>query len=256
MTDDKHSSRFAVRENVREQKFQDIWDEDLDDVFADVASYYDRANQVASLGLWTWMQESFVNFIHVQSQQKILDVCAGTNAIGIALMHRQPDLDVYAIDRSAPMQVEGRRTAMLQGLDIKHINGDAQQLPFADNSFDLVTMQYASRHLRVIETFAEIQRVLKPGGHFYHSDMLRPDNRLLALLYSSYLRASLNITAFVFGSSPAAQRCKNYFVHSLRMFYSAKELTQLLDELGYQAISSKTLLGGMVGFHHARRAGV
>jgi demethylmenaquinone methyltransferase / 2-methoxy-6-polyprenyl-1,4-benzoquinol methylase len=187
----------------------------------------------------------------LQSHQKILDVCAGTNAVGIALLQRQPDLNVYAIDRSTPMQEEGRQVATLQGLDIKNINGDAHQLPFADNEFDMVTLQYASRHLRVMTAFAEIKRVLKPGGHFYHSDMLRPDNRMLELLYSTYLRASLNITAFVFGSGPASQRCKDYFVHSLRNFYTADELSQLLGDLGYQVVTSQTLLGGLVGFHHA-----
>jgi len=254
MAQDRQHEQFRKRENTREQLFQNIWDQDLDNVFADVASYYDRANQVASLGLWTWMQSSFVATIKLQSQQKILDVCAGTNAIGIALLQREPNLEVYAFDRSLPMQVEGRRVAKTQGLEIENVNGDAHHLPFADNQFDVVTLQYASRHLRVMEAFAEIKRVLKPGGHFYHSDMLRPDNCLLEFMYRNYLRASLNVTAFVFDSSPAAQRCKEYFVRTLHMFYTADELSQLLGDLGYQNIGNQALLGGMVGFHRAVKA--
>lgn len=111
MTQDQNDASFKTREHTREQLFQKVWDQDLDDVFADVASYYDQANQVASFGLWTWMQSSFVDTIQLQSQQKILDVCAGTDAIGIALLQREPTLDVYAIDRSLPMQIEGRRVA-------------------------------------------------------------------------------------------------------------------------------------------------
>jgi demethylmenaquinone methyltransferase/2-methoxy-6-polyprenyl-1,4-benzoquinol methylase len=251
MTQDQNNASFEAREHTREQLFQKVWDQDLDDVFADVASYYDRANQVASFGLWTWMQSSFVDTIQLQPQQKILDVCAGTNAIGIALLQREPSLDVYALDRSLPMQVTGRQTALKEGINIENVNGDAHHLPFADNQFDVVTLQYASRHLRVMDAFAEIKRVLKPGGHFYHSDMLRPDNSLLEFLYRNYLRLSLNVTAFVFGSGQTAQGCKDYFVRTLHMFYTADELSQLLRDLGYQNITNQTLMGGMVGSHHA-----
>lgn len=255
MAESLRGGGFKSRENSRARLFHNVWNQDLDNVFADVASYYDRANQVASFGLWTWMQSSFVDTIKVQQHQKVLDVCAGTNAIGIALLQREPKLDVFAVDRSLPMQIEGRRVSAMQGLEIKNINSDAYHLPFADNQFDVVTMQYASRHLRVMEAFAEIKRVLRPGGHFYHSDLLRPDNCLLEFLYRGYLHASLNVTAFVFDSGPAAQRCKDYFVRTLHMFYSAEELSRLLDELGYQNISNRILLGGMVGFHHAVKGG-
>jgi SAM-dependent methyltransferase len=56
-------------------------------------------------------------------------------------------------------------------------------LPFPDNHFDVVTLQYASRHLRVDRVFGEILRVLKPGGRFHHCDMLRPGNPLMERLY-------------------------------------------------------------------------
>lgn len=75
---------FSTREDIREQQFKQIWVEELDNVFADVASYYDRANHVASLGLWKWFRKRFVSTIDVQSGQTVLDLCAGTNAIGIA----------------------------------------------------------------------------------------------------------------------------------------------------------------------------
>ena len=152
------------------------------------------------------------------------------------------------------MQEVGRQRATQRGLHIESVIGDVHKLPFPDNHFDVVTLQYASRHLRIMDVAKEIQRVLKPGGHFHHSDMLRPDNKLVEQLYYGYLRACLTFTAAIFRSGNAALNCRDYFISTLRMFYSADEFSQLLRHLGYQEVSSMTLLGGMVGFHKATKA--
>lgn len=245
---------FDDHEDVRERQFKQVWTEELNDVFADVARYYDRANHVASLGLWNWFRDSFLATIDVRGGQKVLDVCAGTNAVGIALLRKQPDLEVHAIDRSPAMQEVGRRRAAVQGFHIDSTIGDVHKLPFPDNYFDVVTLQWASRHLRIMDVCREINRVLKPGGHFYHCDMLRPRSKLVERLYYAYLRACLNVTALLFRSSAAANNCKRYFIHTLSMFYSADEFSEMLHEVGYRDVASKTLLRGMIGFHRAAKA--
>jgi demethylmenaquinone methyltransferase/2-methoxy-6-polyprenyl-1,4-benzoquinol methylase len=242
-----------TREFVREQRFSEVWTQELNTVFADVAPYYDRANTVASLGLWNWFLNSFMSTIALQPGQRTLDVCAGTNAIGIALLKREPSLDVHAIDRSAAMQEVGRQRAGALGFRIHSVIGDVHALPFPDNHFDVVTLQYASRHLRVKDVFGEILRVLKPGGHFYHCDMLRPGNPLVEKLYYAYLRMCLGFTGFMFGSGTAALNCKKYFIDALQMFYSADELSQVLRELGYCDVAAKTVFSGMIGHHRAAK---
>ena len=243
--------QFSDRENIRKDNFNEVWTQELDEVFADVAKYYDKANYVASLGLWGWFRESFLSIIELQSNQIALDVCAGTNAVGIALLKKQPDIQVCAIDRSEAMQEVGRKTAEAQGFHIESTIGDVHHLPFPDNHFDVVTLQYASRHLRVMDVFKEIKRVLKPGGHFYHCDMLRPGDPLVEKIHYCYLRFCLTATAWIFSSGPAALNCRKYFVNALSMFYSAEELSDLLTELGFHDVTSKTLLGGLLGFHKA-----
>jgi len=242
-----------VREHVREQRFSTVWTQELNTVFADVAPYYDRANYVASLGLWNWFLNSFMSTIDLQPGQRALDVCAGTNAIGIALLRREPSLEVHAIDRSAEMQEVGRQRAGAQGFRIHSVIGDVHALPFPDNHFDVVTLQYASRHLRVKDVFGEIHRVLKPGGHFYHCDMLRPGNPLVEKLYYAYLRMCLGFTGFMFRSGTAALNCKKYFIDALQMFYSADELSQVLRELGYCDVAAKGVFAGMIGCHRAAK---
>lgn len=251
MANGERAIKFAAHEDNREQRFKQVWSNELNDVFADVAKYYDRANYIASLGLWSWFRNSFLSTISVQKGQKVLDVCAGTNAVGIALLEKQSDLKVTAMDRSKDMQEVGRRLAEKKGFQIDSVIGDVHQLPFPDDHFDVVTLQFASRHLRIMDVAREINRVLKPGGHFYHSDMLRPGNKLVEKLYYIYLKISLTVTAWIFRSGPAALNCRDYFINTLHMFYSADEFSELLKQLGYTEITSKTILGGMLGFHKA-----
>ncbi|MCX7174398.1 MAG: class I SAM-dependent methyltransferase [Proteobacteria bacterium] len=242
---------IAIREQYREQRFSKVWTQELNDVFADVAPYYDRGNLIASLGLWNKFLDSFMAIVDVHPGERTLDVCGGTNAIGIALLKREPTLKVHAMDRSAAMQEVGRQRAEALGLHIDSTIGDVHKLPFPDNHFDAVTLQYASRHLRVKEVFAEIHRVLKPGGRFFHSDMLRPANPIVKALYYTYLRFSLSFTALLCKSGSAAQNCKTYFIEALDNFYSVEEMSSLLRELKFCDVSAKTIMVGMIGFHRA-----
>jgi len=244
---------IAMREEVRLQRFGGLWKEHLDDVFVDVAPYYDRANHIASFGMWNWFLTSFMATMDIQPGMRVLDVCAGTNAVGIALLSREPSLEVHAMDRSVAMQEVGRQRAQARGFNIDGVIGDVHVLPFPDNHFDVVTLQWASRHLRVRDLFSEIHRVLKPGGHFYHCDMLRPANRTVETLYYAYLRASLAVTGVLFRSGSAALNAKKYFIDALELFYSADELSEVLRQLGYADVSAKTLLVGMIGLHRAAK---
>ena len=242
---------LAAREVAREERFQMVWTQELDQVFADVAPYYDRANYVASLGLWNWFLQKFMATVDIRPGERVLDVCAGTNAIGIALLKREPTLEVHAIDRSREMQEVGRQRAEACGFRIRSTIDDVHRLPFPDNTFDVVTLQFASRHLRVRQVWGEILRVLKPGGRFYHCDMLRPASHTVETLYYAYLRFCLWFTGFVFRSGPAALNCKQYFIHALQMFYSAEELSHVLEDLGYVNVTSKSVFSGMMAFHRA-----
>ena len=148
----------ATREIAREERFNVVWTQELNDVFADVAPYYDRANYIASLGLWGWFLRKFMATVDVQPGEKVLDVCAGTNAIGIALLKREPALDVHAIDRSAAMQEVGRQRAEALGYRIHSVIDDVHTLPYPDNTFDVATLQFASRHLRIRRVAEEIRK--------------------------------------------------------------------------------------------------
>ena len=242
---------YCEKEDARNKAFEAIWANDINDVFSDVASYYNRINAFASLGMLDAWRRRFIATIDVKPNDKVLDVCAGTNVIGIDLLKRQHDLDVHAVDRSAAMQEVGMKDAQKLGFQINSVICDVHKLPYPDNHFDVVTLQYATRHLRVMDVFSEINRVLKPGGHFYHCDMLRPSNKLVEQAYYLYLRACLPLLSWAFRSGVTARKCSNYFIDAIRMFYSVDELSTLLSELGYSNISGKSVMGGAVAFHRA-----
>jgi len=241
------------KENARAEAFAEIWGNEIDPVFTDVAKYYDRANDFASLGLISNMRRRFISLIDVQPNFKCLDVCAGTNAIGINLLKKESTLDIHAIDRSEAMQEVGKERVQANGFEIKSFIHDVHKLPFPDNHFDVATIQWATRHLRVLEVFPEIHRVLKPGGHFYHCDMLRPANKIIEQLYYLYLKGCLNITSLAFRSDETALNCRKYFIQAIRLFYSAEELSNVLSEVGFTNIESNPILCGMVAFHKARK---
>lgn len=241
------------KEAHRARLFGRYWQHDLDPVFTDVASYYDRANQVASLGLWNWFLRHHMDLVETRPGMRSLDICAGTNAVGIALLKKEPTLEAYALDRNVAMQTVGRQRAQERGMVIRATIGDVHKLPYPDNHFDIVTLQWASRHLRLDEVFEEVRRVLKPGGHFHHCDMLRPPHPRVAKLYFGYLRFCLNFTAAVFRSGAPALNCRRYFIDVLDNFYSPEEFSDLLRAHGLVNVVHKSLLAGMVGVHRAQK---
>lgn len=244
---------YAEKEYARARAFEVIWNNVINDVFKDVAKYYDRANVFATLGLIDPLRRRFISTIEVRPGDRVLDVCAGTNVIGIDLLKREPTLDMHAMDRSEAMQEVGGKVARDQGLTIKSYIGDVHRLPFPDNHFDVVTLQWATRHLRVMDVMREIHRVLKPGGRFYHCDMLRPANKVVEQAYYVYLTACVGVISWAFRSAPAALACKRYFVDAIRMFYSTNELSQLLEHIGFTRVTGKSVLLGTVAFHAAEK---
>ena len=151
------------------------------------------------------------------------------------------------------MTAEGQRRAGERGLTIRAQVGDAHALPFPDETFDAVTLQFASRHLEIIRAFKDIHRVLKPGGIFCHNDMLRPASRIVEEPYLVYLGVSVWSTAKLFGSSPESMKCIGYFANAIHHFYTPGEMTELLEQVGFVDIENRSFLTGVLSHHIAHK---
>ena len=241
---------FDQREERRRSLFSRTWEHLIPKVFEDVPKYYRSGNIIASFGLWELWVWQFVRTIELRRGDKVLDVCAGTNDIGIRLLKKEPGISVTAIDRSKEMQEEGANRAKKYGVSIDSIIQDVHQLPFADHSFDVITLQAASRHLQMDKVLPEILRVLKPGGKFYHCDMLKPSSPIVEWFYLNFLRLSVAWTALLFRSSDASKHCGSYFKEAISHFYTPEELTEVFRLVGFSNVTcKKSIWGGMVGFH-------
>ncbi len=249
------SEDFLKKEDLRSHLFRETWRNLIPEVFRDVPAYYDKGNAVASLGNCSRWSNRFAHAIqrHLPLGARVLDVCSGTHDIPLRLFAIDPTLQVHAVDSSEHMTAEGQRRARERNLTIHARICDAHVLPFPDNSFDAVTLQFASRHLEIIKAFKEIYRVLKPGGIFCHNDMLRPASKAVEIPYLVYLRFSVWFTALIFGSSAQSKKCVGYFANVIRYFYTPRELELLLDGIGFTGIESRDFLTGVLTYHISRK---
>jgi demethylmenaquinone methyltransferase/2-methoxy-6-polyprenyl-1,4-benzoquinol methylase len=249
----KNIALFEGLDRKREQHFDAIWRESIPQVFADVPNYYDRANAVASLGLCAWWSSCFIKEIDLADDAVLLDVCSGTHDVPRRLLRDRPRILVYAIDSSPEMIREGQRLAKTCRLSINAEVADAHQIPFKDGTFDAVTLQFATRHLRIVKVFKEIHRVLKPGGIFYHSDMLRPKLRIIEAPYLWYLNLAVRATAALFGSKMESKKCLNYFTESINNYLKPNEMAEALRAVGFVDIRYRSFLTGVLCYHISKK---
>ena len=245
------SEDILKKEDLRSHLFGETWRTLIPEVFRDVPAYYDKGNAVASLGSCSRWSTTFATAIHrhLPHGAKVLDVCSGTHDIPLRLLALDPTLQIDAVDGSVHMTAEGQRRARERNLTIHARVCDAHVLPFADNSFEAVTLQFASRHLEIIRTFKEIYRVLKPGAAYHYGRRCRPASRIVEVPYLTYLRFSVWFTAKLFGSSAESMKCVGYFADAIRHFYRPRELTELLEGVGFVGIESRSFLTGVMSYH-------
>ena len=249
------SEDLLKKEDFRSNLFGETWRTLIPEVFRDVPTYYDKGNAVASLGSCSRWSTKFAAAVHKHLPRgaNVLDVCSGMHDIPLRLFAIDPTLEIHAVDSSVDMTAEGQRRARERNLAIHARVCDAHALPFADKSFDVVTLQFASRHLEIIRAFKEIYRVLKPGGIFCHNDMLRPASRVVEVPYLTYLRFSVWFTAKLFRSSAESMKGIGYFANAIRYFYTPRELDELLKGIGFVGIESRSFITGVMSYHISRK---
>ncbi len=100
---------FSRKESARREAFEHVWSHDLNDIFADLAEYYDKANFVASLGLMDWFHARFIDTIDLANAHNVLDVCTGTHAVSMALLKRLSSIVRTGDDSVIELSVHNER---------------------------------------------------------------------------------------------------------------------------------------------------
>ena len=163
-------------------------------MFDAIAFRYDRLNHLLSMGVDRQWRRKVVRRVKASHPSTILDLATGTGDLAILLARNCPAAHVTGIDLSEQMLAIGRHKVMQAGLAerITLEQGDAENLPVTDNSFDAATVAFGVRNFENIEKgLSEIFRALRPGGAVYVLEFGMPQNRLFGALYRLYFHRIL-----------------------------------------------------------------
>jgi demethylmenaquinone methyltransferase/2-methoxy-6-polyprenyl-1,4-benzoquinol methylase len=214
-------------------------------MFAGVAPRYDLANQVLSLGLDRSWRKYVCQSVSGWKPTRILDLATGSGVLAKELEKTNPGSLVVGADFCIPMlKVAGRR-------DVKHlVVADGLALPFADASFDVVTVAFGLRNMASLErALAEMARTTRPGGHLVILDFSLPAAPLLPA-YRFYLHFVLPKLAGWLTGEPAAYE---YLGESIESFPRGKTMIALLEQAGFLRGIARPLSGGIVTAYLAER---
>ncbi|BCJ65189.1 demethylmenaquinone methyltransferase [Polymorphospora rubra] len=214
-------------------------------MFDGVASKYDLTNTVLSFGQDRGWRRATRSALGLRPGDRVLDLGAGTGVSTEELARS----GAYAVglDLSLGMLLAGRRVRP----DVPLLAGDALRLPFADATFDAVTISFALRNM--VDTGAalrELARVTRPGGRLVVCEFSHPTNRAFRTAYLSYLMRSLPAVARAVSSNPDAYV---YLAESIRAWPDQAGLSARIMESGWEKVAWRNLTGGVVALHRAVR---
>jgi demethylmenaquinone methyltransferase/2-methoxy-6-polyprenyl-1,4-benzoquinol methylase len=134
---------------------------------------------------------------------------------------------------------------------IEFIRGDAQQIPFPENSFDILTIGYGLRNLADLDAgLRDMLRVTKPGGRIVALEFGKPANRAWRSIYFTYLKFALPIFGKLFVGNSAAY---GYILESLTHYPGQQTVAEKMGGLGWQKIRVFNLMGGIMSIHYAEK---
>lgn len=216
---------------------------DVAKMFDDVARRYDIVNDVLALGQTRLWRRAVLNAINPAVGDKILDLAAGTGTSSQP-MHDRGAL-VIPCDFSLGMLKVGRERLP----HLPFVAGDGMALPFADNTFDAVTISFGLRNIHNTEAgLRELLRVTKPGGKLVICEFSQPVWAPFRTVYLEYLMKALPAVARKTSSNPEAYV---YLAESIRAWPAQKPLADLISSIGWTQVKWRNLTGGIVALHTA-----
>ncbi len=224
----------------------------VDEVFSSVATRYDLMNDLMSFGIHRLWKRYAVQLSEVRSGQNVLDVAGGTGDMA-RLYHARAGEDglVLVTDINNDMLREGRNKLLDQGLvrGINYVQANAENLPFAANRFDCVSIAFGLRNvtdkLRALRSMYDKTRY---GGRLIileFSTVVLPHFRQL---YDEY---SLKFIPWLGKTVAHDEASYRYLVESIRMHPDQETLKHMIEEAGYARVEYHNLTGGIVAVHRA-----
>jgi demethylmenaquinone methyltransferase/2-methoxy-6-polyprenyl-1,4-benzoquinol methylase len=214
-------------------------------IFSAIAGRYDLANHVLSGGLDFLWRAKAVRMAGTWNPSRILDLATGSGDLALAMQKAMPQAVIVGADFCLPMlQVAARKG--LHSLVV----ADGTRLPFADGSFDAVTVAFGLRNMESWPVaLREMARVLVPGGHLLMLDFSMPKPPF-SVLYRFYLHQVLPRVA---GALTGNRAGYEYLGESIEAFPSGAAMCSLVRENGFATAEAKPLAAGIVSIYTARK---
>lgn len=219
-------------------------------VFDSVASKYDIMNDVMSFGIHRIWKKIAMQHTGLKPGDQALDVAGGTGDLTMQ-MSRQvgPTGKVIISDINASMLEEGRKRLLDKGYggNIEFVEANAENLPFADNSFDCIAIAFGLRNVtHQDKALQSMYRVLKPGGRLLILEFSKPATPLLGKVYDLYSFSILPKMGKVIANDEKSYR---YLAESIRMHPDQETLKQMMQQAGFERCTYHNMTGGIVALH-------
>jgi len=219
-------------------------------VFDSVASRYDVMNDLMSMGIHRLWKRYTINQTGVRYGHVVLDLAGGTGDLAAKLSARVgPDGTVVLADINESMLMTGRDRLIDQGIvgNIDYSLADAEQLPFAENSFDCVTIAFGLRNVtdkdRAIRSMFS---TIRPGGRLLILEFSKPVLPLLEKVYDAYSFTALPALGRLIAGDADSYR---YLAESIRQHPDQETLLGMMQTAGFERCDYHNMTGGIVALH-------
>ena len=214
-------------------------------MFSQIAHSYDRANHILSFNRDRAWRRIVVQHAAPKPRERLLDLCTGTGDVAIEFAKACPEIEIVGLDLSEEMLRVARKKLTQMSLDhrVRLVVGDALELPFAENSFEIVTIAFGLRNLPDrARGLREIYRVLSPGGRAFIVEFSLPQSSLVRLVYLPYLRYIVPIVGGIVSGSRVPYE---YLRDSIEGFPDRAQILEELYEAGFRPVGYRDLTCGI-----------
>ena len=242
MADNTHFGFKTVAETEKEHL--------VADVFHSVADKYDLMNDLMSFGIHRLWKRFTIDCAGVRPGQKILDLAGGTGDLTAKFSRLVGDTgEVVLADINDSVLKVGREKLRNLGLvdNIRYVQANAENLPFPDNYFDLITIGFGLRNVtHKDKALASMYRALKPGGRLLVLEFSKPTNAVMSKLYDFYsFKVLPKMGQLVAKDSDSYQ----YLAESIRMHPDQETLKGMMEGVGFEQVTYHNLTQGVVALH-------
>lgn len=214
-------------------------------MFDRIAPRYDLLNHTLSLNIDRVWRRRMVRLVQGFGPHTILDVATGTGDLAVAMARKMRQATVVGVDLSAEMLAVAREKVARQGVAdrVTLQEGDAEQLAFAEGSFDAVTVAFGVRNFGDLQAgVREMYRVLKPGGRLVILEFSYPRNPLFRALYGWYSR---QILPRIGGAISHERAAYEYLPASVEDFSRNTDIVALMQQVGFVRCEARSQSWGI-----------